>query len=121
MPWGLIREAILNSVSGRWLEVRDGSHELNAEWQDAANILLQKPMRVDVTPPSGPQAKAATLECHDIQELADILPELMAASAGHSLRFEVRVLLDDAPDDVRDALDNLLSAVGGMQSTGGSR
>lgn len=111
MPWGLIREAILASVSGRWLEVRDGSHGLNAEWQDAANILLQKPMRVDVTPPSGPQAKAATLECHDIQELADILPDLMAASAGHSLKFEVRVLLDDAPEDVRAALDSLLRAV----------
>ena len=111
MPWGLIREAIQASVSGRWLEVRDGSHGLGGEWQDAANILLQKPSRIDIPPPIEPKARAATLECHDIQELADIVPELMAASAGHSLRFEVRVLLDDAPDEVRSAVDTLLTSM----------
>ena len=111
MPWGLIREAIRASVSGRWLEVADGSHGLDAEWQDAANILLQRPSRVDVAPPSEPRHPVATLESHDIQELADILPQLMEASAGHRLRFEVRVLMDDAPDDVRASLDRLLADV----------
>ena len=111
MPWGLIREAIRASVTARWLELREGSHGLDADWQDAANVLLQKPSQVDAPPPREPKPSAATLECHDIQDLADAVPGLMEASAGYSLRFEVRVLLDEAPDDVRAKVDEMLSAV----------
>ena len=109
MPWGLIREAIRDSVDSRWLEIADGSHSLDASWRDAGSVLLERPSKIDSPPPT--RSPATTLEVHDIQELIDLLPTLMEASAGHRIMFEVRVVLEDAPDEVRGAVDDLLVGV----------
>ena len=54
---------------------------------------------------------ATALEAHDIQELAEVMPELLEASAGHRLMFELRVLLEDAPEGVIAEVDRALAAV----------
>ena len=51
------------------------------------------------------------LEGSQIQDLADLVPRLMEASAGSDLRFHVRVALEgDASPEIRAALDEMLAA-----------
>ena len=109
MPWGLIREAIRESVNSRWLQVADGSHALGAEWPDAGNVTLEQPPQAEAPMPA--TSPMVVLDAAGIQDLSDLLPNLMEASAGHGLRFEVRVVLEDAPDDVRTAMNNMLGGV----------
>ena len=110
MPWGLIREAIRDSVDSRWLQIADGSHSLDAAWRDAGNVRLERPSQADV-PEAVTSPPMTALEAHDIQELADVLPELLEASAGHRLMFELRVLLEEAPEGVRAEVDRALAAI----------
>ena len=66
-------------------------------------------------PPPGPPeppAGGAVLEGSRIQDLAEIVPAMLEASAGSALRLHVRVALDgEAPKEVRTALDALLAGV----------
>lgn len=59
------------------------------------------------TPPE-PSAPSTLLEGHQIQDLAELLPELMEASAGHQLKFRVQAVPDDAPSEVRAKVDQLI-------------
>ena len=63
----------------------------------------------DPTPPE-PAPPATLLEGHQIQDLAEFLPELMEASAGHQLKFRVQVVLEDAPPEIRDKVDQLIDS-----------
>ena len=55
-----------------------------------------------------PTSPATNLEGHQIQDLADIVPDLIEASAGYQLKFRVQVVLDDAPDEVRVKVEQLI-------------
>ena len=48
------------------------------------------------------------LEAHQIHDLADLVPELMEASAGYRLKFRIQIVLDDTPEDVRTGIDQLI-------------
>ena len=109
MPWGLIREAIRACVDSRWLQIADGSHSLDAAWHDAANVRLERPTQSDL--PTVVTTPFTPLDVHEIQELAEVLPDLLTASAGHRLMFELRVLLEDAPDGVRATVDKALAEI----------
>ena len=49
------------------------------------------------------------LEGHRIQDLADLVPELIEASAGYQLKFRIQMVLDDAPEDVRRRAEQLIN------------
>ena len=53
---------------------------------------------------------ATNIEGHQVQDLADLVPDLIEASAGYQLKFRVRVVLDDAPDDVRSKVEQLIDS-----------
>ena len=109
MPWGLVRESILNGVETRWLQVKDGDAlGPDTPFRDAGRVVLVRPLQtIDPTPPE-PSSPATLLEGHQIQDLAELLPELMEASAGHQLKFRVQTLLEDAPPEVRTRVDQLI-------------
>ena len=121
MPWGLVRESIATGVDSRWLEVRDGGAEiLHRAYRDAGRLVLERPSPApgsgsgpEVTPPPTPAAPAppaASIEGHQVQDLADLVPDLLEASAGYQLRFQVRAVLADAPDEVRARVEQLIAA-----------
>ena len=119
MPWGGLREAIQAAVDSRWLQLAEDSESLNCAWRDAGKVVLEKPEQATTPPPAEPSSRqSATLEGPEIQELAELIPELMSASAGHGLKFQVRVLLENAPDDVKAAVDRLLRGVNGELTSG---
>ena len=58
-----------------------------------------------------PQPQAAELEVDgfQVQNLAELVPKLLAASAGYGLRFRIGVALEaNAPESVRRQVDDML-------------
>ena len=113
MPWGLVRESRLASVDSRWLRTKDGDAEiLRRACRDAGRLVLERPPQdPDPAPDPVTQSPPATnIEGHKIQDLADLVPNLIEASAGYQLKFRVQVVLDDAPDDVRTKVEQLIDS-----------
>ena len=116
MPWGLVRESIADGVDSRWLEIRDGDAEiLHRAYREAGRIVLERPSQAPgpgpAPPPVAPPGSPATnIEGHQVQDLADLVPELLEASAGYRLEFRVQVVLNDAPAEVRAKVDQLIDA-----------
>ena len=113
LPWGLVRDGIAASAASRWLSLSDGSRPVDCGYEESGGLLLERPdggpEPYAVEPPT---AAGAVLEGGQIQDLADLLPRLLSASAGADLRFHVRVVLDgDLPGGDRSAVDKLLSEV----------
>ena len=112
LPWGLVRDSIKAAVGSRWLQLGAGSGALNCGYDQAGNVLLERPERYDPKPPVTPAAAAATLEVHEMQDLAGLMDRLLDQSAGYELRFRVSAHVDAAaPPEVRAALDRLLAEV----------
>ncbi len=119
MPWGLVRESIADGVDSRWLEIRDGDAEiLHRAYREAGRLVLERPPQASgpgpaqpPQPPVAPPGSPATnIEGHQVQDLADLVPELLEASAGYQLEFRVQVVLNDAPNEVRAKVDHLIDA-----------
>ena len=121
LPWGLVRESIKAGVESRWLEVAEDSGPVGCGYDDAGNLRLERPTSDGAPqPPPEPVGGGAMLEGSQIQDLADLIPELLAASAGCELRFHVGVALDEeAPGEVRAALDEMLAKVSEHLNTSG--
>ena len=120
MPWGLVRESIAAGVDSRWLEIRDDHGEmLHRAYRDAGWLVLGRPSQAPGSgpaptaappPPVAPASPATNIEGHQVQDLADLVPDLIEASAGYRLEFRVQVVLDDAPDEVRTRVERLIDA-----------
>ena len=115
LPWGLVREGIRAGVESRWLTVVEGGASVDCGYDEAGQLRLARP-DADPAPPPPPPPGGALLETSAVQDLADLVPRLLEASAGHTLRFRVGAVLDAdaegaAPNDVRAAVDELLAEV----------
>ena len=115
LPWGLVRESIRAGVESRWLRVAENSGPVDCGYDEAGHLRLERPARLKPPPPGPPTSLppgGAVLEGSRMQDLAEIVPAMMEASAGSALRFHVRVALDgETPEEVRAALDALLAGV----------
>ena len=117
LPWGLVRDGIRAGVESRWLEMAGGSVAVSCGYDEAGGLRLARPAAAPGPDPAPPPPAPAgpLLEGSQIQDLSELVPRLLAASAGHALRFRVGVVLKtdggDAPDDARAALDELLATV----------
>ena len=105
-------------MESRWLEVADGSVALHCRYDEAGQLRLKRPAEIvdPAPPPPVPAATGALLEGSQIQDLAELVPKLLEASAGNDLRFRVGVALNEDVDDklsedVRAALHELLATV----------
>ncbi len=116
VPWGLVRRSIEAAIASRWLDrVAEGSEEgggdIPMQFAQAGSLRVRLPK---ARPAKAEAAAAPTveLEASRLQDLAEAVPDLLAASAGHDLRFHLRVSLDaGAPDAVRAKVDALLGDV----------
>ena len=117
LPWGLVREGIKAGVESRWLEMADGSVAVSCPYEEAGQLRLKRPAEiVDPPPPPPPPVTGALLEGSQIQDLAELIPKLLEASAGNELRFRVAAALNESSggaisDEMRAALHELLATV----------
>ena len=122
VPWGLVRESIRAGVESRWLEVAEDSGPVSCGYDNAGSLRLARPASDGKPPPLPPESVGggAVLEGSQIQDLADLVPDLLAASAGNELRFHVRVALgEEASSEVHAALDEMLAKVAESLKTPG--
>ena len=110
VPWGLVRDSLGNAVRSRWLETIGGAGPAT-EFEHAGSWVLRTPGERTgrAAPRPAPNAASVELAAHQVQDLAESIPQLLAASAGHDLRFRLGVVLAaDAPEAVRREVDELL-------------
>ena len=112
LPWGLVRDAIAASAASRWLRLAAGSNPAHCAYEEAGNLLLERPVEESQRYTVKPTTTGAALDGAQIQDLADQIPQLLSASAGADLRFHVRVTVTGelSPAD-RGVVDELLAEV----------
>ena len=116
VPWGLVRKSIEAAIASRWLDrvtAGDGNQlvEPPMQYAQAGNLRVALP-KAQPAPVQPALAPTVELDASRLQDLAEAVPGLLDASAGHGLRFHVRVsLAADATDSVRSNVDALLGEV----------
>ena len=110
MPWGLVRESIRAAVNTRWLALAGGAAD--CAFDQAGQLLLEPPEEAPESL-SRPMAPAGVLlELGELQDLADLAPDLASLVAGYGLRYRVRPELDgDADASVRASVNERLAEV----------
>ena len=114
VPWGLVRDSVVEAVRSRWLATIDGEGPATG-FEHAGTWRLGKPgepgEREDgAAPTPQPQETARKVDPIQVQNLADMVPKLLETSAGFDLRFHIGVALDaGAPQSVRREVDELIA------------
>lgn len=116
VPWGLVRDGIRAAVTTRWLEVAGG--KVDCAFDQAGTLELRRPAVVPepVQPDPGTRPSSASagtmLEVDQLQDLAELGPDLMEIAAGSGLHFRVSVGLEEELDSgKRAALNQRLAEV----------
>lgn len=127
LPWATVRSAIDDALRMRLLEQAGAGVAWPCDYAAAGSVVLQlaSPEKADAAPPGGAAvpvtpsnmrvSATASLKANQLQDLTDVLPELLRASAGQELTFNVAVALKGAQrpaDDVVKALNEVLRKAG---------
>ncbi len=118
VPWGVVREGIAAAVNTRWLLRTADSGPIECTYDQAHNVILEKP-KLGKKPKPPPPAKPATLDLTQMQDLADRAPDLLAAIGAAELRFGVHVRADEVADDDRKRVNEILGEVSAELRLGG--
>ena len=120
-PWSSVRTAIDSAIQIGWIEVSREGTPWPTDFAGAQHVVLQRPKGIReggdedyVERPKGMLVAEASLEVHNIQELADQISEIATAAAGTALSFQIRVVLGGgSPPDSRvvERINALLAEV----------
>ncbi len=116
LPWGTVRDAIEGALRARSLELAEGAEEKwPCEYEGAKAVKIRVPKeRPPITPPPKPvhpgvKMAEAALTTAQLQDLADVVGDIVKASAGHELHFRLKMeLAGDPPEEVVVKLNELL-------------
>ena len=124
LPWPLLRRAIDDALSARWLALAPDSDPWPCDAACAAAVTLKEPdatktdfadRESDLAPiPKGAHTGSANLEPQELQDLIEVLPNVITAAAGVPLRFHIRITLGDGgdvPPESVSSLNELLESV----------
>ncbi|MCY4229590.1 MAG: hypothetical protein OXF26_01645, partial [Alphaproteobacteria bacterium] len=123
LPWSVFRRALDDAFASRWLERTPDSGPWPCDAVGAAAVTLIAPKRESVIKedgegieggPPGALIGSADLDPHELQDLVEVLPDVVAKAAGVSLKFYLRITLGDGadvPTEVRSSLNELLEGV----------
>jgi hypothetical protein len=112
MPWGLVRESIRAAVNTRWLTLAGGA--VDCAFDQAGQLLLERPAETPATSSSPTVPAGAVLGLGELQDLADLAPELAGLAAGYGLRYRVRPEFDEDVDaETRSKVSRRLAEISG--------
>ncbi len=121
LPWPVLRQAIDSAINAHWLQLTRNSGPWPCDFSGAAGITLKEP---DARKPPGPGGgeeresaftASADLEPNELQDFTEVLPDILKAATGSTVRFHMRIVLEDEgsgvlPEQV-SSLDELLAHV----------
>jgi len=113
VPWGVVREGITAAVNGRWLVRAEDSGPIECTYDQAHKVILEKP-KLGPTPKPAPQPTPISVELDStqMQDLADRLPDLLAAIGAAELWFGVHASASgEVADEERDQVNEILGEV----------
>ena len=123
LPWTTVQSVIDDAIRTRWLVLSKDSAAWPSDLAGARHVVLQT-AEVQAggvaedprysTKPQGSLTAEAELEANGIQDLAEQIPELLAAAVGSSLKFSVRIELggETVPNEESvEQINSLLSEV----------
>jgi len=123
LPWVTVREALDAAFRAHLLERAETSAPWPADYSRASDVKLRlaterprpEPPTAPVLPP-GTMASAETMLRPDqVQDLAELVPDLIKATAGYELTFGLRVVVkgkDHTPASIVESVNKLLVQVG---------
>ncbi len=121
LPWSVVKEAIDGAIRSRYLESTLDSAPWPCELSGAQTLRLRvatgKPEPPPPPPPPvqpGVRVAEAELKPNEVQDLAEVIGDLKAASVGLSLKLLMRIELSGDPPPSEAAVDKInriLSAV----------
>ena len=119
VPWGMVREGIGDAVQARWLELVKDSGPVDCTYDQAVQVVLEKP-KVGTKPPPPPKHAPAVLDTGQVQDLADRVPDLLGAVGAAELRFGVSVSAKgELGDEARNRVNEVLAEVSEDLKLGG--
>jgi hypothetical protein len=96
LPWPLVRAAIEGALRARLIELAPESGPWPCEYAAARGVKLGIPAHQPLPAPApGAKVARAELRPNEIQDLADLIPALVADAAGHGLKFSVEIQLGE--------------------------
>jgi hypothetical protein len=107
VPWSVMRRAIDDAITSRWLELASGSGAWPCDMAGAAALMLEQPAASGAaelvsggfTPrPQGVYHASAAIEASAFQDLVEVLPDLLKVAAGVPLKFSLSVTLGDGEE-----------------------
>jgi hypothetical protein len=127
LPWPVVRTAIDGALRARLLERVDGGPPWPADYASAGAVTIQLLSGkgtdgVDGGPsqPAVPDdtrvSPEVVLQANELQDLADVVPDLLRAAAGQALTFSIRITVKGGTrpaDDVVTAVNDALKDVAG--------
>ena len=120
VPWGMVREGIGDAVQARWLELVQGSGPIDCTYDQAVQVVLEKPKVGPKPPPPPPKHSPAMLDTAQLQDLADRAADLLASVGAAELRFGVSVSASGKlEDDAREKVNEILAKVSQGLKLGG--
>ena len=131
IPWSVLRRAIDDAIKARWIELAASSGPWPCEMAGASTVTLIQPaaVREPIIGGNAPKQKGVYMSSADLQpaalqDLVDLLPDVVKAAAGVSLRFRLQVSLGDGEaisSDKLEELNRLLQSVNPEFSLGADR
>jgi len=124
LPWATVRKAIDDALKTRLFERSEDSGSWPCEFSEAASVTLRVPSQV--VPPGNPPVTStpsvapgtlvaqAKLRPDEIQNLAECMGDLIKATAGLDLKFDVRIELSgdgEVKDETVHKVNDLLANV----------
>lgn len=111
LPWTAVREALDGAFRARMLERSIDSGPWPCDTGGAANVKLRLPSKDTPPPPLPPTPGAlvaeAQLEPYQIQDLAEVVPDLAKASAGLDLKITARFEVSGSPRPNAEAVKQI--------------
>ncbi len=119
LPWKTVHTAIDGAIHARFIERAADSGEWPCDFGSAAQARFCMPGMPPPPPPppppvTGRRVAEAEMTSYEIQELSEKLSDIKKASAGHSLRYHIRVELGDGkevPPAVAEKVQEILNRI----------